>query len=91
MSSEFRKEVFFDMETTGLDPFDSHIITIQVRMDGKTTIWPMWTSSEKEVIKSFLSYTDSVFRTETRFVGYNLLKFDVPFLTERMHLTKAIP
>jgi hypothetical protein len=40
MSSEFRKEVFFDMETTGLSPFDSQIITIQVRVDGRNIIWP---------------------------------------------------
>jgi hypothetical protein len=40
MSSEFRKEVFFDMETTGLSPFDSQIITIQVRVDGRNIVWP---------------------------------------------------
>ena len=42
-------------------------------------------SSEREVISSFLSYTDSIFRRETRFIGYNLLKFDVPFITQMMH------
>jgi DNA polymerase III epsilon subunit-like protein len=85
MSSEIKKEVFFDVETTGLDPFDSHVITIQVRADGRTTIWPVWSSSERKVISSFLSFTDRIFRREARFIGYNVLKFDVPFITERMH------
>jgi len=50
MSSEFRKEVFFDMETTGLSPFDSQIITIQVRVDGRNIVWPVWEGSEREVV-----------------------------------------
>ena len=84
MSSEFRKEVFFDMETTGLSPFDSQIITIQVRVDGRNIVWPVWEGSEREVVGSFLSFTEEVLRLSTRFIGYNVLKFDVPFLTERM-------
>lgn len=76
--------VFFDIETTGLDPFESQIITIQVRSEGETEIWPVWESSEAGVIRSFLSFTERVYRRETRFAGYNILKFDVPFLAQRM-------
>ncbi len=78
------RTVFFDIETTGLDPFNSQIITVQVRSQGRTEIWPVWESSEIEVVKSFLEFTNQVYRRETRFAGYNILKFDVPFLAQRM-------
>jgi len=78
--------VFFNMETTGLDPFNSQTITIQVRSQGETKVWPVWESSETNVIKSFLSFTDRVYRRETRFAGYNVLKFDLPFLSQRMQI-----
>jgi DNA polymerase elongation subunit (family B) len=78
--------VFLDIETTGLDPFNSQIVTIQVRSEGETKIWPVWESSEVDVIKSFLSFTDHVYRRGTRFVGYNILKFDVTYLAQRMQI-----
>lgn len=33
------REVFFDVEIIGLDPFDCHMITIQVREGGSAAVW----------------------------------------------------
>jgi hypothetical protein len=78
-------EVYFDLETTGLNPFDARLITIQVRTRGVTTIWPVWLEGgEAQVIERFLSFTDNVYRRASRFIGYNVLKFDLPFLIARM-------
>ena len=72
------------METTGTNPFDCHIVTIQVRSKGQTTIWPEWKLGETGCIESFFDYQRSIPRSETTFVGYNVLKFDVAFLDERL-------
>jgi DNA polymerase elongation subunit (family B) len=79
-----KSEVFFDIETTGLDPFNSHLISIQIRISEETIIWKEWEEGEEKIIKHFLDFTDSIYRKETRFIGYNILKFDIPFITQRM-------
>ena len=78
--------VFFDIETTGLDPFESKIITIQVRVNGENIIWKEWKLGERGVIEAFFEFTDNVFRNTTKFVGYNILRFDIPFINERMKI-----
>jgi DNA polymerase elongation subunit (family B) len=86
MTFENYNIVFFDIETTGLDPFDNKIITMQVRTNGQTTIWKEWELGEKEMITEFLGFTDTVYRKTTKFVGYNILRFDIPFINERMRI-----
>lgn len=76
---------FFDIETTGLDPFQSKIITVQVRRNGKTIIFKEWELGELEVIESFFNFVGRIRRKEEMFIGYNILKFDVPFLIQRLH------
>ncbi len=76
--------VFFDIETTGRDPFDYKIVTVQVRNHGKTTIWKEWELTEKRCIEEFFFFVETVPRWETSFVGYNILKFDVPFIDMRL-------
>lgn len=76
---------FFDVETTGLDPFQSKIITIQIRRNGKTTIFKEWELGEPEMIESFFDFVKEIRRREEIFIGYNILKFDVPFLVQRLH------
>ncbi len=72
------------METTGIDPFYYNTITIQVRSKGQTTVWPEWKLGETDCIESFFNYQRSIPRPETTFVGYNVLKFDVAFLDQRL-------
>ena len=79
---------FFDIETTGLDPFKSKIITIQIRRNGKTIIFKEWGLGEPEMIKSFFDFIEGIRGREEIFIGYNILKFDVPFLVQRLHELK---
>ncbi|MDG6935130.1 MAG: ribonuclease H-like domain-containing protein [Nitrososphaerota archaeon] len=86
MSIEWN-DIYVDIETTGLDPFNSQLITIQVRTKVETKIWPVWLEAqdgEKSVIKKFISFTDAIDRYNSRLIGYNVLKFDLPFLIGRM-------
>ncbi len=77
--------VFFDIETEGTDPFQHKVITVQVRYRGKTTIWKEWEMGEAKCILSFFDgFLDSIERKVTSFVGYNVLRFDVAFLDERL-------
>jgi DNA polymerase elongation subunit (family B) len=72
-------------DTIDFDPYCARIITLRVGEDNETITRPNLESSEREVISSFLSFTDKIYRKKARFIGYNLLKFDVPLITERMH------
>lgn len=76
---------FFDIETTGLDPFKSKIITMQVRRRGKTTIFKEWELGEPGMIESFFDFVKKIRMEKEIFIGYNILKFDVPFLIQRLH------
>ena len=82
--------VFYDMETTGLDPFQNRIISIQVRSRGKTTIWKEWQLGEIECVESFFDYLSTLKKRETSLVGYNVLKFDVSFLDQRLRLLQRM-
>src|SRR4029077_721894 len=82
--------VFFDMESTGLNPFQNRIVSIQVRSRGKTTIWKEWTLGEIECVESFFDYLKTLKKRETSLVGYNVLKFDVSFLDQRLRLLQRM-
>lgn len=81
---------FFDIETTGLNPFQSKIITIQIRRNGKTTIFKEWGLGEPGIIESFFDFVERIRRKEEIFVGYNILKFDIPFLIQRLRGFKML-
>src|SRR5438094_9053697 len=53
--------VFFDIETTGIDPFVDKDVTVQVRHKGKTTIWKEWELSEKRCIEEFFRFLYTVY------------------------------
>lgn len=74
---------FFDIETTGLNPFDNQILTIQWKSDEDFRIWKVWESDEKRILEEFLDFLDTVSGNHSIF-GYNCLKFDVPFIVERL-------
>ena len=85
-------EYYFDVETTGFNPFEDKIITIQYRRlsepKGELHILKEWESSEEKILRDFLP----LLKTENPFdfilVGNNLL-FDFMFIShgaERHHL-----
>ena len=82
--------VFFDLESTGLDPFQNRIVSIQVRSKGKTTIWKEWQLGEIDCLESFFDFANILNKRETCLVGYNVLKFDVSFLDQRLRLLQRM-
>jgi len=86
MMSSTQEPIFFDMETDGLYPTRGKIYTIQLRYRGKNIIFKEWESDEKSIIEKFYEFTtNEMVRKYTKFVGYNILEFDVEFLLERLH------
>lgn len=75
--------MFFDIETTGLDPAENEILTIQIRRHGKNRIWKSWDSDEFTIINGFLDFLKGVDSNEPIY-GFNVLKFDLPFLLVRL-------
>lgn len=76
----------FDCETTGLSPFEHEVITVQyAEEDGALTLYRRWEyDSEAAMLVDFLRDWRGIRRKRDAggalFVGYNHLKFDVPFV-----------
>ncbi len=76
----------FDCETTGLSPFEHEVITVQYAdAEGDLTIYRRWEhDSELGLLEAFLRDWSTIQRKRDAggalFVGFNLLKFDVPFV-----------
>jgi len=83
---------YLDIETTGLNPEVSKIITIQFQeldsitgeAKGELVILKSWESSEKKIIEKFIELSDIYGGSQWSFIpyGYNL-KFENDFLAER--------
>lgn len=80
---------FFDIETTGLNPYTDKLVTIQVRRNQESTIWKTWELPEPLMVKHFLEYLDALPRYEN-LVGYNIMGFDLPFVTARLTLNRMM-
>jgi len=80
---------YFDMETTGFNPSEDKIITIQFQKLDRSTGEPIgdlkilkeWESSEKEILTEFLPYVTR-YIWDFIMIGNNLL-FEFSFLTYR--------
>lgn len=75
--------IIVDVETTGLDPFECKLISIQTKQDGRIRIWKEWETGELNVIEEFLEFLRTVSGNEV-IPGYNNLKFDVHFIAQRL-------
>ncbi len=76
--------VTFDIETTGPDPSEAEVLLIGIKKGRKIKQWKLWEArNEAEIILEALKEIDGTFET---IVGYNNLKFDVPFMLERLRI-----
>jgi len=83
-------EYYLDTETTGLNPLEDRIITIQWQQlsgftgepIGQLNILKEWESSEREILKTFLPHLKTEKPFDFIMVGKNLL-FDFMFLSHR--------
>jgi len=76
----------FDIETLGLDAFQHEVVLIGMKVEGKITQWKLWKSkNELDMIFDCLETLKTVPFNET-IVGYNNLKFDVPFIATRLQI-----
>jgi len=75
---------FFDMETEGLNPHKHRIITIQVRHRGSTEVWKEWQLGEAGCLDSLFVFLDRADWNACSLVGYNVLRFDIPFVDVRL-------
>ena len=76
--------VTFDIETTGLDPSKAKVLLVGMKKGTKIRQWRLWeVQDEGALILTALAEIDNTFET---IVGYNNLKFDVPFMLERLRI-----
>ncbi|MEM2351453.1 MAG: ribonuclease H-like domain-containing protein [Thermoproteota archaeon] len=76
--------VAFDIETTGLDPSDCKVILIGLKVGRKIRQWKVW--ELKDEAKMILDALEVIWGINDTIIGYNNLKFDVPFLLERLKI-----
>ncbi len=72
------KPFFVDIETLGLDPFESRLIAIGYDNGTKEVLI---NEDEKELIENFLDVLND--NSKVVLIGYNIIGFDLPFLIAR--------
>lgn len=79
-------DTFFDIETSGLDPFNDQILTIQVKRGECVQLWKLWEEdNESDMIEKYFRFLDNIDSKEAIY-GYNILLFDLPFIWTRLSL-----
>jgi len=81
--------VVFDIETLGLDAFQHQIVLIGMKVEGKIKQCMLWEEKDElAIISKCLKIFERIPLFET-IVGYNNLKFDVPFLATRLSVMES--
>ncbi len=75
--------IFVDIETTGLSPYHSKLVTAQLKDGRDVHVWKEWEIGEPSAIMQFLEYLRGKPRS-IEVVGYNILSFDLPFIVARL-------
>ena len=76
--------IMFDIETTGLSPYNCKVILVGIKKGGKIKQWKLW--EMKDEAKLILQAIEELMKVDETIVGYNNLRFDVPFMLERLRL-----
>jgi len=80
------REIILDIETTGLNPSYSKIVSIGILEVGKDTA-RVWMGEEKEILLILGNYIDSLLRehdlSDIILIGWSIEDFDIPFLEIR--------
>ncbi|MBD3193377.1 MAG: hypothetical protein GF308_22265 [Candidatus Heimdallarchaeota archaeon] len=77
--------LYLDIETTGLDCETNQVISIQVQVDNNPLeILPSWETDEPTILLKCIDKMKGLIAMEFVIcVGFNILKFDLPFLFSR--------
>ncbi len=79
--------ILFDIETTGLDPYKDQVILIGFKREGKISQMKLWErGDEPAIILDALGIVEGLNEFDDMIVGYNNLKFDIPFMLERLRI-----
>jgi len=82
--------IYLDVETysPGEEPSfkDKAILICYKEVDGPALVWKEWEDGEKVVLQKFYSKLTGKLKTEkaVTLIGWNIVRFDVPFLTYRL-------
>lgn len=79
--------ICFDIETTGLDPYENHVVLIGFKIHGKIMQLKLWEiKDEAKMILEAIKEIEKLDPFNDTIIGYNNLKFDVPFMLERLKI-----
>jgi predicted PolB exonuclease-like 3'-5' exonuclease len=76
--------VAFDIETTGLNPYEDKVTVIGIKQGGKISLHKLWDPDDGDELRIISSALKQVESTRETIIGFNNLKFDVPFLHGRL-------
>jgi len=72
------------IEITGLDPYENQAILIGMKRKGEIKQWKLWEMGDEAGM--ILLVVEEIKKTDETIVGYNNLKFDVPFMVKRLEI-----
>lgn len=75
------KTLFFDIETTDLNPASHQIKMIGCMMNGKTIVFDWINYSETEILQGFFFLLEKTL--PDIIIGHNIWAFDIPFIIQR--------
>jgi len=78
--------VEFDIETTGLDPYKHQVVLVGMKIGGEIKQWKLWKIKDEATM--ILNAIKEVEKIDETIIGYNNLKFDVPFMLERLKILR---